>query len=49
MGFDELLDRVERTVARRLDALEAGRVAASEKSGPRCAFNHDLGFERRNA
>lgn len=49
MGFDELLDRVERTVARRLDALEAGDVAASEKPGPRCAFNHDLGFERRNA
>ena len=35
MGFDELLGaRVERTVPRRLDVLEAGRVAASEKPGP---------------
>ena len=49
MGFDELLDRVERAVARKLDALEAGCVAAPGKPGPRCAFNHDLGFKRRNA
>lgn len=49
MGFDELLDRVEETIARKLDALEAGDIAAAEKSGARCAFNHDLGFERRDA
>ena len=49
MGFEELLDRVERTIARKLDALEAGDVAAAEKPGARCAFNHDLGFERRDA
>ena len=49
MGFDELLDRVEETIARKLDALEAGDIAAAEKPGARCAFNHDLGFERRDA
>lgn len=49
MGFDELLDRVERTIARKLDALEAGNVAAADKPGARCAFNHDLGFDRRDA
>mgnify|MGYP006963537713 FL=1 len=49
MSFDELLDRVERTIARKLDSLEAGDVAAAEKPGARCAFNHDLGFERRDA
>lgn len=49
MGFDELLDRVEQTIARKLDALEAGDVSAAEKPGARCAFNHDLGFERRDA
>ena len=45
----QLLDRVERTIARKLDSLEAGDVAAAEKPGARCAFNHDLGFERRDA
>lgn len=49
MGFDELLDRVEQTIAHKLDALEAGDVSAAEKPGARCAFNHDLGFERRDA
>lgn len=49
MGFDELLDRVEETIARKLDALEAGDIAAAKKPGARCAFNHDLGFERRDA
>ena len=49
MGFDELLDRVEQTISRKLDSLEAGDVGAAEKPGARCAFNHDLGFERRNA
>ena len=49
MGFDELLERVEQTIARKLDALEAGDVSAAEKPGARCAFNHDLGFERRDA
>ena len=49
MGFDELLDRVEETIARKLDALEAGDIAAAENPGARCAFNHDLGFERRDA
>ena len=49
MGFDELLERVEQTIARKLDALEAGDVSAAEKPGARCAFNHGLGFERRDA
>ncbi|MDY2776991.1 MAG: PD-(D/E)XK nuclease family protein [Collinsella sp.] len=49
MRFDELLDRVEDAISRRLDALEAGCVRASAKPGARCAFNHDLGFERRDA
>ena len=49
MGFDELLDRVEQTIARKLDALEAGDVSAAETTGARCAFNHDLGFERRDS
>lgn len=49
MTFEQLLDRVEDTIERRLDALEAGDIAAAEKPSTRCAFNHGLGFERRNA
>lgn len=49
MGFDELLDRVEQTVGRRLDELEAGVIRPAGKGLGGCAFNHDLGFERRDA
>lgn len=49
MDFDALLDRVEETISRRLDELEAGVVTAAETPAARCSFNHDLGFERRNA
>lgn len=49
MGFEALLDRVEETISRRLDELEAGVVTAAPTPAARCSFNHDLGFERRNA
>ena len=49
MDFQGLLDRVEQGVAGRLDELEAGVVTAAAEAGPRCAYNHPLGFERRDA
>ena len=49
MEFDELLDRVEETIARRLDAMEAGDIRAAEEGASSCAYNHELGFARRDA
>ena len=49
MGFHELLDRVEEGIARRLDAMEAGDIRAAEEAASRCAYNHELGFARRDA
>ena len=49
MGFDALLDRVEATIARKLDQLEAGDIHASSTRQQSCDFNHTLGFKRRNA
>lgn len=49
MGFDALLDRVEATVARKLDQLEAGDIHASSMRQQSCDYNHTLGFKRRNA
>lgn len=49
MRFDELLDRVEGVVTRRLAALAAGDVRASESEQMFCGRSHGLGFERRDA
>lgn len=49
MGFDALLDRVEATVARKLDQLEMGDIHASSIRQQSCDYNHTLGFKRRNA
>lgn len=49
MGFTELLDRVEGSIAMRLADLAAGKVAASPEQRPSCVHNHPIGFERRDA
>ena len=49
MEFDELLDRVEEGIARRLDAMEAGDIRAAEEPASSCTYNHELGFARRDA
>lgn len=49
MDFDQLLDRVEETVGRRLDEMEAGVIQAADRTKTSCTFNHALGFERRDA
>lgn len=49
LTFDALLDRVEAAVRVRLDALDAGDIRAAEEPRPSCAYNHDLGFTRRDA
>ena len=49
MNFDALLDRVEATVGRRLDALEAGDVAVARVPQAYCGKSHGLGFSRRDA
>lgn len=48
MTFDELLDRVEATIAERLDELEAGVVRAVDTPTIRCSYNHPSGFVRRD-
>ena len=47
MTFDELLDRVEETVGRRLDEMEAGCVQAAPDAPASCAYRHALGFGKR--
>ena len=49
MAFDELLDRVERTIGERLDAMAAGDIRATPDATPGCSFNHPYGFARREA
>ena len=49
MTFEQLLDRVEDTIAQRLDEMAHGVVCASEDPAARCSFNHPSGFERRGA
>ncbi len=49
MGFTELLDRVEGSIAMRLADLASGKVAASAEQRPSCVHNHPIGFERRDA
>ena len=49
MDFDELLDRVEDTISRRLDELGAGNIRAVEPASERCGMNHTFGFERRDS
>ncbi|OUP09191.1 PD-(D/E)XK nuclease family protein [Collinsella sp. An2] len=49
MTFDELLDRVESSIADRFDDLAHGVVSAVEEPASRCAFNHPFGFTRRDA
>ena len=49
MTFEQLLDRVEDAIARRLDEMAHGVVCASEDPAGRCSFNHPSGFERRGA
>lgn len=49
MTFDALLDRVEATVARRLDALDAGDIRAASSPCPGCGRNHGLGFTGKEA
>ncbi len=49
LTFEGLLDRVEDEISHRLDELEAGVVAAAAEPQARCARNHPLGFERRDA
>lgn len=49
MTFDELLDRVEASIAERLDELARGQVAPAETPRASCVHNHPLGFTRRDA
>lgn len=49
MTFEQLLDRVEDEIAQRLSRLAAGDVRAAEEPQARCAYNHAIGFERRDA
>ena len=49
LTFDDLLDRVEAVISQRLDALEAGDIHAVADEARSCAYNHELGFTRRDA